>query len=305
MTLLLLIGLFLAGSAVALVARAVAMPRLRASQAMGRIASYGYAGGRTPDEATGSGVRSAFDDIAGALGGLVAKRFGAEREEELRVDLIAAGLYKTTPRKFMGYQALAAVSVPATWLSVTSQGVVPPVLAILGVPVVAFMGWYAPVLLLQKRAQRRFQQIEKALPDLIDLLIVTVEAGLGFTSSIQLASERLRGPLGDELRLVLQEQSMGLSTNEALRHMQGRCRTPAVRTFVRSVLQGETLGVSIGQIMRNLASEMRNRRRQNAEAKAQKAPIKMLFPLVFLIFPAMFVILLAPAIFNFLEAIGN
>ena len=98
---------------------------------------------------------------------------------------------------------------------------------------------------------------------------------------------------------------MGLSTNEALRNLVDRSDTPLMRSFVRSVLQGETLGVSIGQIMRDLAVDMRKRRRQAAEERAQKAPIKMLFPLVFLIFPAMFVVLLGPAVFSFLEAFGG
>jgi tight adherence protein C len=302
MNLILLVGLFLAGTAVALVGRALAMPRMRAAQTMGRIEAYGYLGGHAPELMKHGVARSALDDIAGALGALVADRFGKAHEDDLRTDLIAAGLYRTTPRKFIGYQALAAVGVPATWLWLASQGALPGALAVLGVPVVAFMGWYAPVLLLRKRAERRFTQIEKTLPELIDLLIVTVEAGLGFSASLGLAAKRLHGPLGDELRLVLQEQSMGLSTNEALRNMQLRCTTPSVRTFVRSILQGETLGVSIGQIMRNLAGEMRDRRRQLAQAKAMKAPIKMLFPLIFLIFPAMLVILLAPAIFNFIDA---
>jgi tight adherence protein C len=95
---------------------------------------------------------------------------------------------------------------------------------------------------------------------------------------------------------------MGLTTEEALRNMLIRADTPAVRSFVRAVTQGETLGVSIGDILRSLATEMRKRRRASAEERAQKAPVKILFPLVFLIFPAMFVILLGPAVFDFLEA---
>jgi tight adherence protein C len=98
---------------------------------------------------------------------------------------------------------------------------------------------------------------------------------------------------------------MGLTTNEALSNMLARCQTPLMRSFVRSVLQGETLGVSIGKIMRDLATEMRKRRRQAAEEKAQKAPIKILFPLVFLIFPAMFVILLGPAVYAFKGSFGG
>ena len=98
---------------------------------------------------------------------------------------------------------------------------------------------------------------------------------------------------------------MGLTTEEALRHMMGRADTPAMRSFVRAVTQGETLGVSIGDILRSLAIEMRKRRKAAAEERAQKAPIKILFPLVFLIFPAIFIILLGPAIFDFIDAFGG
>ena len=98
---------------------------------------------------------------------------------------------------------------------------------------------------------------------------------------------------------------MGLSIQEALMNMLGRCDTPSMRSFVRSIVQGETLGVSIGQIMRDLAHEMRRRRRAVAQEKAQKAPVKILFPLVFLIFPAMFVVLLGPALFLFFRAFGG
>jgi len=98
---------------------------------------------------------------------------------------------------------------------------------------------------------------------------------------------------------------MGLSIQEALMNMLARVDTPSMRSFVRSVVQGETLGVSIGQIMRDLANEMRRRRRQTAQERAQKAPIKILFPLVLLIFPAMFVVLLGPALFLFFRAFGG
>ena len=132
-----------------------------------------------------------------------------------------------------------------------------------------------------------------------------VEAGLGFSGSMRIAGGGCDGPLGDELRLTLQEQSMGLSTKEALTNMLERCETPSMRSFVRSILQGETLGVSIGAILRNLAIEMRKRRRQLAEERAQKAPIKMLFPLVFLIFPPIFIVLLYPAISSLTQSLGS
>jgi len=111
--------------------------------------------------------------------------------------------------------------------------------------------------------------------------------------------------LGAELRLMLHEQRMGLGVNDALESMLRRAETPSLRTFVRSVVQGETLGVSMGAIMRNLAVEMRKRRRAMAEQRAQKAPTKMLFPLIFLIFPAMFVVLLGPVYWSLQTAFGD
>ncbi len=162
-----------------------------------------------------------------------------------------------------------------------------------------------PATLVRQRAQQRLDDIDYQLPELIDLLVVTVEAGLGFVGSLQMAAGRVPGALGQELRLTLQEQSMGLSIQEALMNLLARCDTPAMRSFVRSIVQGETLGVSIGQIMRDLAQEMRRRRRAVAQEKAQKAPIKILFPLVFLIFPSMFVVLLGPAVFLFIRSFGG
>jgi tight adherence protein C len=156
-----------------------------------------------------------------------------------------------------------------------------------------------PPALIRRRARLRLEEIDYELPELIDLLIVTLEAGVGFLGSLNLAADRLEGPLGVELRLTLQEQRFGLTTNEALQNMLARCESDGLRSFVRSILQGETLGVSTGQIMRNLAGEMRKKRKAAAEEKAQKAPVKILFPLVFLIFPAMFIVLLGPVAYSF------
>jgi tight adherence protein C len=301
--LLLLMGLVLAGASASLVARAVVMPRLRASETLGQIGSYGFAS-KPGDDGGPSAARTALDRVATRVGG-VAGRFGGFREASLRRSLVAAGIYGLAPRKFLGYRILSAVCAPAAWIWLASTTGFGGLLAISGTLIALLMGWRAPMMIVQRRTRERAAKIDYELPNLIDLLVVTVEAGLGFTGSLQLAAARFSGPLGDELRLTLQEQSMGLSTNEALRNLVDRSDTPLMRSFVRSVLQGETLGVSIGQIMRDLAVDMRKRRRQAAEERAQKAPIKMLFPLVFLIFPAMFVVLLGPAVFSFLEAFGG
>ena len=151
----------------------------------------------------------------------------------------------------------------------------------------------------------RVDRVDRDLPELIDLLIATVEAGLGFAGSLQLVADRFEGPLGQELRLTLREQNMGLSTERALGNLLERCETPSVRAFVRAVSQGEALGVSIGTMLRNLAAETRKRRRQSANEQVQKAPVKMLFPLVFMVFPALLIVLLYPAVHQLLQQLGG
>lgn len=301
MILFLLGTLFLAGLAVALIARAIAMPRMRTVTNIERIDSYGYSR-HQGEVAAASGLSGALDDLANLVGRLFLKRFGGLREAALKNELMAAGLYTMPPHKFLGYRVLSTVCVPSAWIWLAATSAFPTFMAALGGLVALLIGWTAPMTIVRKRSRRRLEQIEYELPELIDLLVLTVEAGLGFASSLQVAADRLEGPLGDEMRLTLQEQNMGLGTNEALKNMLARAETPSMRSFVRSIVQGETLGVSIGEIMRNLAIEMRKRRRAGAEERAQKAPIKILFPLIFLIFPAMFVVLLGPAVFQFLEA---
>ena len=262
---MLVMGLALSGAAVVLVARAAILPRLRASETLERIDSYGFTS-KQDDDSGPSAARTALDGVASSVGGL-AGRFGGIREASLRRSLVAAGIYGLSPRKFLGYRVLSAISVAAAWIWLASARGYPVLLAMSVTVLAALVGWTLPMTLVRRRADARSEKIDYELPNLIDLLVVTVEAGLGFNGSLQLAAERFSGPLGDELRLTLQEQSMGLSTNEALRNLVVRCETPLMRSFVRSVLQGETLGVSIGQIMRDLALDMRKRRRQAAEER--------------------------------------
>ena len=304
MILILISGLLLAGTAVTLAARALAMPRARTAETLAQIDDYGYAGPRAP-QSRQRPLTGALDNLANTAGAWVAKRFGSLNEAKLRDELMAAGIYGLTPRKFMGYRLLSTFCVPTLWLWSASSGSYPALLTLFGLLLCTVVGWMGPILIVKRRAQRRLEQVDYELPELIDLLVVTVEAGLGFNGSLQVASERLRGPLGDELRLAMQEQTMGLTTSEALSNMLTRCQTPLMRSFVRAVLQGETLGVSIGKIMRDLATDMRKRRRQHAEERAQKAPVKILFPLVFLIFPAMFLVLLGPAVYAFTKSFGG
>jgi tight adherence protein C len=299
MILLLLLGIALAGIATALLARAVANPNLRGAPPVVQIQRYGFTKRR--GDRSKVAIGGLFDRAADSVGERFVGRLG--KGDEIRRDLVSAGMYRVTVTKFLGYRILATIGLPLVWIwfaTTTSQS---GIVAFLGIVACGALGWVLPLRIVKDRAKRRLGAIDYELPELIDLLVVTVEAGLGFVGSLQMASGRLEGPLGEELRLTLQEQNMGLSINEALANTMARCDTPSMRSFVRSIVQGETLGVSIGQIMRDLATEMRRRRKANAEERAQKAPIKILFPLVFLIFPAMFVVLLGPALMQFLHAI--
>ena len=294
MILTLLIGLVFTAAAVTLIARAVIAARLRAVETLGQIGHYGFSG--TADVDAPHGVRGFLNDIAGSIGTLVVSRLHLFNEELLRKQLIQAGMYRTSPRMLMGYQVLALLALPALWIWFAVAAGVSTPLAIMGLLLAAAVGWVGPTFTVRQRADGRLYRIDYDMPELIDLLVVTVEGGLSLNASLQLASERIKGPLGEELRIAVQEQRMGLSQLQALENFQNRCSTPAVRSFVRAMVQGERLGVSVGQILRSLALEMRKRRRAAAEERAQKAPIKILFPLVFMIFPAMFVVILGPAV---------
>jgi tight adherence protein C len=298
MVIILLIGLGLLCWAVWLALQAAGVRRARVVEALGAMRQYGFQRDAPPNARPSSPVVAAVNDLATKVGDVVARRTGLMREEELRKELRSAGIYSVSPRRFTGYRVLAGAGLPLLWLWASISGGSSPVRTILGLLVAFLAGWQGPMVALRRKARYRIDEIDYQMPELIDVLVTTVEAGVGFSGSLQMAGRRMHGPLGDELRLTLQEQDMGLSTQEALTNLLERADTPAMRTFVRAIIQGEQLGVSIGKIMRDLATEMRKRRRQKAEERAAKAPTKMLFPLAFLIFPAMFVVILGPAVMS-------
>ncbi len=302
MILLALISIALVGATATLLGWASALPRMRAVQRLGHINAYGAPAGAA-DGADQEPESPLFHSLARSVGAMVGRATGA-RDEDLRRQLMAAGVYRISPGALVGYRVLVAIAMFALALTLSPPGW-PLALRIVVMALAGWGGWAIPLVLLQRRARVRLEQIDYALPGMIDLLVVTVEAGMGFSSSLQIAAEKLQGPLGDELRLLLQEQRMGLGNRDALHNMAARADTPGMRTFTRAIIQGEQLGVSIGQIMRSLAVDMRKLRRALAEERAHKAPVKMLFPLVFLIFPALFIMLLGPAILEVIDALAG
>ena len=305
MILILVLGLLLLAAAVVLLLQALRSSQARTSEALGQIAAYGFSAEPIAVEAPSTGeTPHTVQRIADRVGGFAPGLLGSS-EKAIRQQLVAAGLYTTSPRMIVGYRILLGIGLPIVWIWFSATVGFTFALILIGALFLGITGWIMPMLVLNRRGRERADAIDYELPELIDLLVVTLEAGVSFIASLQMAAERLTGPLGVELRLTLQEQRMGLTTNEALQGMLGRAETPGMRTFVRSVLQGETLGTSTGAIMRNLAVEMRKRRRAAAEERAQKAPIKILFPLVFLIFPAMFIVLLGPVVYSIGQIFGK
>jgi tight adherence protein C len=298
-----LVALALGGAAVALALRAVAMPRIAAAARIAEMQAYGFTSDGLPPEIVPQ--RRLVETAATAVGRLTSRFSSRFKEAEIRNQLMAAGLYTTAPMTFLGYRVLGTGLAFTTMLWLVSAGNTSGPRAIFFPLLAGAAGWVLPMTIVRRRAEARLEQVETDLPELIDILVVTVEAGLALNRSLQVASERFHGPLRDELRLTLQEQEMGLPTNVALGNMLERCETPSMRSFVRSIVQGETLGVSMGTIMRNLAAETRKRRKQHAEERAHKAPVKMLFPLVLLMFPSMFIVLLYPAVQKFSQALGG
>jgi tight adherence protein C len=206
--------------------------------------------------------------------------------------------------RFLAIRVVTAALVPvAFWfcyiwnpqnLSGTTQ------LAFFGVIVLALI--LGPDARLNRSVAARQWELRKQLPDVLDLLTISVEAGLGFEQALDRTISAVPGALSEEFGRMLGEVRAGSSRADAMRALEQRTDVPEIRSFVLAILQADTFGVSIGRVLRAQADEMRIKRRQLAQEEAQKAPIKMLIPMVFCIFPALFVVVIGPAIINIREA---
>jgi tight adherence protein C len=166
-------------------------------------------------------------------------------------------------------------------------------------------GLFVVDLIVRNLGEKRQIEIQKGLPDALDMMTVCVEAGLGFDAALSRVALNLDGPMAEECARVLQEMQFGMSRSEALRSLVNRTNVSELRTFVSSLIQSSELGISIGVVLREQAKEMRVRRRQRAEEKAQKLPVKILLPLITCLLPAMFVVILGPAMIHIFAVLGN
>jgi len=216
--------------------------------------------------------------------------------EGVRGRLHAAGLGRTvSPTGFLA--AKAAVGIGGLLVGLIFGTVAGGIGLLLGVALAA-VGFLAPDFFVSLRARKRRDLIRAQLPDALDLLAVSVEAGLGFDGALSKLTDNMDGPLTEEFGLTLNEIRIGESRQDALKKLSERCDTPEVSGFSRAIIQAEQLGISLGRILRVQATDTRLRRQAAAEEKAMKAPIKMLFPTVLFIFPAMFLVILGPAFLN-------
>jgi len=235
-----------------------------------------------------------FAALPGWLRGLAARLSpsGIEGSLQRRLDL-AGNPGRWTPDRVLAVKGLGLLALAALG---ALYGVHSPGLLILCVILGGAIGFFLPDVLLYNSGNKRQAKIQTLLPDAIDMLTICVEAGMGFDAAMAQVARNTAGPLAAEFARSLQEMQIGKSRTQALRAMVDRTSVPELRTFASAVVQGSELGIPVAQVLREQAKEMRVRRRQRAEGKAQQVPVKITFPLILCLFPALMVIVVGPGI---------
>ncbi len=218
---------------------------------------------------------------------------------------LAGNPYGMTPVMFGGMRLALSVVLFVLFgvITVTTMGFT--MNALMYTLMGAELGYLLPGMWLGNQIKKRQKALTRALPDALDLLTISVEAGLGFDVALQRVTDKSDNELSREFKRVIADMRLGRSRREALRDLGERNGVEDLKTFTAAIIQADQLGVSMSKILRLQSDQMRMKRRQRAEEEAQKAPVKMLIPMVFLIFPAIFVVLLGPSVPRFIEAFGG
>lgn len=246
------------------------------------------------------GVSSMMRRSAALAGKVTPADYG--RRIQRRLDL-AGNPRSWTPERLMAFKGVGLVTGVVLGMVIGSKhGLVPTVLlaGFLGV-----VGLFLPDILVRNIGEKRQIELQRGLPDALDMLTVCVEAGMGFDAALSRVARNLHGPIAEECARVLQEMQFGMSRAEALRALVVRTNVPELRSFVSAMVQSGEFGISIADVLRQQSKEMRIRRRQRAEEKAQKLQVKLLLPLITCLLPAMFVVILGPAIMNIIKFFGK
>ena len=235
---------------------------------------------------------------------LITKITPTEVMKETRRKVQQSGT-KIKPQTFVTLQVILAIGLPAL---MGAMGVVSKMGGLKGVGVLIFcglVGYFMPDMWLKGRVGARKAELQRKLPDALDLLTVSVEAGLGFDMALNKVVEKMRGPLAEEFGRVLHEVRMGKPRRDAMKAMSARVDSADVSQFISALVQADKLGVSIANVLRVQSDQMRLRRKQRAEETAMKAPLKMSFVLVFFVLPALMIVLLGPAVLSVIEQLTN
>ncbi len=255
------------------------------------------------DELSKSFVERIIRPLLNKLAAAVGRAMPAKKRVSLQKKLLMAGNPgDLTAHEFLAIQygttlvfpvaVILLMMLPFGWGPAGGLG---------GMAIAAGAGFFLPEYYLKIRAAARQEEIQDSLPDVLDLLTVSVEAGLGFDAALVKVVEKIKGVLSAEFARLLQEIKMGKPRRDALRDLGHRCGVDDVVAFTGAVIQADQLGVSIGNVLRLQSEQMRTKRRQRAEEKAMKAPVKMLIPLVLFIFPTIFIVVLGPAAIQIME----
>ena len=215
---------------------------------------------------------------------------------EIHARLMAAGLSRSmSPQMYLALKGGLVTTALVVGILTAASGAMPPIMGMMIALGGGALCFIAPDFYINNRVRARRELMRSDLPNVLDLLCVSVEAGLGFDAAVSKLSERMEGPLVDEFGLVLHEMRIGESRSAALKSLSDRVDVPEVAQFCRAIIQADQLGIALSRILRVQSHDMRIRRQLSAEEKAMKAPVKMLIPMVFCIFPPMFIIVIGPA----------
>ena len=229
------------------------------------------------------------------LGSLLSRSTPQKARQNLMNRLDLAGRPgNLTPEDFAAVRIVAAAVMAAIGL-LLGLLLANPVYLVISLAVGAVLGYYLPVLWLKQKVDARRSEIQKGLPDAMDLLVIAVDAGLGFDAALARVTDKYRNALSDEFAKVLREVSLGRPRLEAMDEMGRSSGVEDLHNFIQAIIQSEQFGTGIGKILRIQADEMRRKRRQRAQEKAAQATLKMMLPMVGCIFPTLWIVLLGPA----------
>jgi len=299
MPIILILGLAFLALAVYLVGEVATSPSRERRGSLKRAATYGDARMAAPGMREATFGERVIAPMRMSLAHVVLRVNRRSSVDKVASKLMGAGLGRViSPQTFLATKAIAACGgfIGGAFLGAIAGkgGAMAAVLAF----VFAGLGFLVPDVVVSFKGRGRRERIRSELPDALDLLAVSVEAGMGFDGAIQKLTEHMDGPLIEEFGLALGEMRIGESRRNALQKMVTRVDTPELASFVRAIIQADELGISLGRILKVQAADTRNKRQAAAEEKAMKAPIKMLFPTALFIFPAMFIVILGPALLD-------